>query len=102
MGQIIRRIPGVFPTRVGVDRSLLFITLLHYPFSPRAWGWTAGIQFRHEHEYVFPTRVGVDRMSAKAIEPPKMFSPRAWGWTEQLARSTGKSGVFPTRVGVDR
>ncbi len=91
-------------------------------YSPRAWGWTAGIS-RHEYPFVvFPTRVGVDRTrsdSWPAIRriphargggpgwPPivnagDLYSPRAWGWTADGDRATDGVDVFPTRVGVDR
>ena len=71
----------VFPTRVGVDRSIMppAITAAGFPhtrgggpiewtfapgrspFSPHAWGWTAATRKTTRTRTVFPTRVGVDR-----------------------------------------
>ena len=73
--------PGVFPTRVGVDRLRMSIAtaIISFPhtrgggpaigvanpieekFSPHAWGWTTGKRLRDYAEAVFPTRVGVDQ-----------------------------------------
>ncbi len=94
-------LPGVFPTRVGVDRytssartgkrsvphargggpeySLRATTLSQC--SPRAWGWTERI-------------AGTDGFAK--------CSPRAWGWTAERSQAVRGPGVFPTRVGVDR
>ncbi len=79
----------VFPTRVGVDRSLRQFGLsscgfphtrgggpcaekcerVSVAFSPHAWGWTCGGSSRPGREYVFPTRVGVDlKCSSYRIE----------------------------------
>src|SRR5579871_903880 len=112
----------VFPTCVGLDRrshethprhtriphvrgggpNQLFLDQPHAPYSPRAWGWTAGLLAARIRRLVFPTCVGVDRfpVRARAIESSiphvrgggpigsaidgvgNAYSPRAWGWTE--------------------
>ena len=74
---------SVFPTRVGMDRSLqnleLFweciphtrgdgpairLTLIvDAQYSPHAWGWTANQLIMNHNDPVFPTRVGMDRFS---------------------------------------
>ncbi len=81
-GTVIARRADVFPTRVGVDRTVRTPSPMpcRVPHargggpatgsgqirgmgcSPRAWGWTAVSEQRVVYAAVFPTRVGVDRM----------------------------------------
>jgi len=71
----------VFPTRVGVDRSMRErLPLLR--------------SFPH-------TRGGGPRRTL-LIRAGLWFSPHAWGWTVSYSGTTPAPRVFPTRVGVDR
>ena len=72
---------GVFPTRVGVDRT------------GRAT-WCLRVSFPH-------TRGG-GPSAAVVRDCLPMFSPHAWGWTVGPAGNEADLDVFPTRVGVDR
>ena len=132
----------VFPTGVGMDRRglALWMRRMSVPHgrgdgppgdvsrygrnacSPRAWGWTVGVQMGHAGSGVFPTGVGMDRPSRSARGhgrgvphgrgdgPPSprpdptapQCSPRAWGWTAFMARPWEELVVFPTGVGMDR
>jgi hypothetical protein len=72
---------GIFPTRVGMDRTggMRLHVPGHFPhasgdgpewnatkalaeiFSPREWGWTVGAHLYPRQDHIFPTRVGMDR-----------------------------------------
>ena len=72
----------VFPTRVGVDRSLQAASVgATCSFPHTRGGGPARVDQIARPAIVFPTRVGVDR---------------------SLAITCWQPGVFPTRVGVDR
>jgi len=79
--QRIRIRPGVFPTRVGMDR--LRVTPEEFAES-----------FPHTRGDGPALHLTRDAMLA--------FSPHAWGWTAWRARHPPKKRVFPTRVGMDR
>jgi len=77
---------GVFPTPVGMDRSLVAATAVpcSFPhtrgdgptqfsaggrivgFSPHPWGWTVKRDRIHKEKEVFPTPVGMDRIYGAA------------------------------------
>ena len=111
------RRPGVFPTRVGVDRGLEMLGLYEgrFPhacgggptspaaflcretFSPRVWGWTSGGGFYDTAVKVFPTRVGVDR----SCNPPELTEsrfPHACGGGPQPLKRGERLGGFSPRV----
>ncbi len=71
----------VFPTCVGVDRSIRRVPVLISGI-PHVRG--GGPIYARERV----TRTG--------------YSPRAWGWTDNNGFSREPGGVFPTCVGVDR
>ncbi len=97
----VYRYSEIFPTRVGMDRSVkqvrppipsiphtrgdgpFFVLsgMLHPPYSPHAWGWTAVRDKDWAGPTVFPTGVGMDRGRLREYE---------------------SGDVFPTRVGMDR
>ncbi len=107
----------VFPTRVGMDRSLHCSLNNPDGFSPRAWGWTGPVAGGVGQPHVFPTRVGMDRRCrgygrcspsfphARGDGPclpgawhtQALFSPRAWGWTVVELTRKVVAVVFPTR-----
>ncbi len=72
---------GVFPTRVGVDRTGT-AAYLSRPRVPHARGGGPS-------EHIIAALVA-------------RCSPRAWGWTVTAPTSSSAANVFPTRVGVDR
>ena len=84
----------VFPTRVGMDRSLAASVLTPVPFSPHAWGWTAIQTLYTAHVSVFPTRVGMDRSALPLYMDAFTFSPHAWGWTVQRSAVQLVAGAF--------
>ena len=90
------------PTRVGVDRIILVLSLCLACSSPRAWGWTAARAAGLGCPDLVPTRVGVDRLSTDDQGCPGASSPRAWGWTAQVSWGQARQALVPTRVGVDR
>ncbi len=121
-GRTPRKWHPVFPTRVGMDRSLggtmSKITSFPHargdgpvrpsqrteqrPFSPRAWGWTGTGRRLGRCSVRFPHARGDGPLVAVAAPVAGLFSPRAWGWTDHQIRLISNWIVFPTRVGMDR
>ncbi len=80
----------VFPTPVGMDRlqrglcvedgsiphargdgpAHVFVLPCPCTYSPRPWGWTAGVPQEGIDGSVFPTPVGMDRKSPSVLEAP--------------------------------
>ncbi len=75
------KVPGVFPTDVGVDRQ-------------------------SEARPTGPTRIphgcGGGPGRELTLRPTTWYSPRMWGWTGQSFGPVPLALVFPTDVGVDR
>jgi len=72
---------SVFPTRVGMDRSLQNLELF-WECIPHTRGDGPGGQ--------------------NVLFGPIRYSPHAWGWTVIPIEQPSFFGVFPTRVGMDR
>ncbi len=72
---------GVFPTHVGMFRSVLLAVL-------RAKG--------------FPHACGDVPRSRSSLRPCRTFSPRMWGCSGDCGMNIISSGVFPTHVGMFR
>ncbi len=92
------------------------------PFSPPAWGWSAGVAPNLLDRLVLPTRVGMVRSStsrsrSRACSPhprgdgptgrkmravKNRFSPPAWGWSGDARLIGLRFDVLPTRVGMVR
>ena len=93
-----------------------------FPFSPRAWGWSALHQLTKLFRSVIPARVGMVRCTALlsmgimsfprargdgpiTSKRNKFFaalSPRAWGWSVNIAERSSFVSVIPSRVGMVR
>ena len=70
---------GVFPTRVGVNRSARHVRDARGSFPHPRGGEPRRGSRRSCGAGVFPTRVGVNRHDAVAAHPRITFSPPAWG-----------------------
>ena len=72
---------SVFPTRVGMARSLAVY---------------------HQDYEGFPHPRGDGPRKNTSTRTRLMFSPPAWGWPERSSPNSSSCGVFPTRVGMAR
>jgi len=79
--QRLARRDWVFPTRVGMDRSMPISSL-----DPKC----------------VPHASGDGPISPWPICRTGTCSPREWGWTDIVRALRSNAGVFPTRVGMDR
>ncbi len=71
----------VFPTRVGMDRSLER-RLRRCRSVPHTRGdGPSSVENRRRFFFVFPTRVGMDRGFKFRDYASALCSPHAWGWT---------------------
>ena len=75
-----RKLPIVFPTRVGMDRDQYL-----------SYDWRNSI----------PHTRGDGPSTLPRSMYARMYSPHAWGWTGAGRRREGGVHVFPTRVGMD-
>ena len=92
----------VFPTRVGVDRTIIVVMAGIVSFSPTRVGVDRPPEPVARSQQRFPhTRGGGPRWPLRGSWR-NQFSPHAWGWTATALPSRCPSQVFPTRVGVDR
>ena len=91
-------------------------------FSPRPWGWSAGLPSSTSPSAVLPTPVGMVRAAGagaagRAGSPHargdgplavtsswglQTFSPRPWGWSATEQRHDERAKVLPTPVGMVR
>lgn len=79
------------------------LSLVHFSFSPRVWGWTAQPERRPRQQAAcFPHVRGNGPGPAGAVKRDSSFSPHAWGCAAGCPILCGDSSVFPTRVGMDR